>query len=52
VGIGVFRGIGEYKKWYLVKIGDFLLEICIGRGVQKKDFWRYLSISSEIRGIL
>jgi hypothetical protein len=55
-----FIGIGGYKKGYLgknrgylVKIRFFLLlEICIGRGVQQKDFGRYLSISSEIRGII
>jgi hypothetical protein len=51
-GIKGFIGIGGYKKGYLVKIGVFLLERCIGRGVQQKDFGRYLSISSEIRGIL
>jgi hypothetical protein len=37
---------------YLVKIRFILLERCIGMGGQQKDFWRYLSISSEIRGIL
>jgi hypothetical protein len=52
VGYQGFIGIGGYKKGYLVKIGFLLLERCIGRGVQQKDFWRYLSISSEIRGIL
>jgi hypothetical protein len=52
VGITGFIGIGGYKKEYLVKIGFLLLEICIGKGVQQKNFWRYLSISSVIRGIL
>jgi hypothetical protein len=55
---GVYRYWG-YKKGYLVKIKGissknrvFLLEKCIGRGVKKKDFGRYLSISSKIRGII
>jgi hypothetical protein len=52
-GIKGFITIGWYKKGYVVKIGGFLiLKRCIGRGVQQNDFGRYLSISSEIRGIL
>jgi hypothetical protein len=47
-----FIGIRGYKNWYLVKIGFLLMEICIGREVQQNYFGIYLSISSEIRGIL
>jgi hypothetical protein len=47
-----FIGTKEYRKGYLVKIWFFLLEKCIGRGVQQKNFGRYLSIFSEIRSIL
>jgi hypothetical protein len=47
-----FIGIDGYKKGYIVKTRFFLLEICIGKGAQHKDFERYLSIFSEIRGIL
>jgi hypothetical protein len=43
VGIEVFIGIRGYKN------GFILLEKYIGRGVKQKDFWAYLSISSEIR---
>jgi hypothetical protein len=43
-----FIGIGGYKKGVSSKSKGFLLERCIGRGVQQKD----LSIFSEIRGIL
>jgi hypothetical protein len=45
-----FMGIGGHKKGYLVKI--VVSFRCNGRGVQQKDFGRYLSIYSEIRGIL
>jgi hypothetical protein len=38
VGLKGFIGIWGYKKGYLVKIGFLLLERCIGRGVQQKDF--------------
>jgi len=34
------------------KNGVFLMEICIERGDQQKDFGRYLSIYSEIICIL
>jgi hypothetical protein len=51
-GFKGFISIWGYKRGYLVKTWVFLLEICINRGVQQNDFRRYLSISSEIRGIL
>jgi hypothetical protein len=51
-GIRGFIGIGGYKKGYLVKIGVSFIGKMYWEGVQQKDFWRYLSISSEIRGIL
>jgi hypothetical protein len=40
VGIGVFRGIGEYKKWYLVKIRDFFYywKYVLGRVFKKRIF--------------
>jgi hypothetical protein len=47
-----FIGIGGYKKGYLVETWVFLWERCIGRGIQKKYFGRYLLRSSEIRVIL
>jgi hypothetical protein len=47
-----FIGIGGYKKGYLVKKVFLLLEKCIGRRVQQKEFGSYLLISSEIKGIL
>jgi hypothetical protein len=46
-----FIGIEGYKKGYLVKI-TFLVENMYWEGVEHNDFGRYLSISSEIRGIL
>jgi hypothetical protein len=49
-GLKGFIGIAGYKKGYLVKI--VVSFRCNGKGVQQKDFGRYLSICSEIRGIL
>jgi len=47
-GLYILRGI----KWVSNKNKGFLLlERCIGRWVQQKDFGRYLSICSEIRSI-
>jgi hypothetical protein len=40
------------NRGYIVTICFFILKTYIGMGVQQKDFWMYLSISSEIRGII
>jgi hypothetical protein len=45
-----FIGIGEYKR-VSSKNMVFLLERCIGRGIQQNEFGRYLSISSETTSI-
>jgi hypothetical protein len=50
--LGGIKGESGINMGYVVKIGVYLLKICIGRGVQQKDFWRYFSMSSEIREIL
>jgi len=51
-GLKGFIGIGGYKKGYLVKIDDSFIAKMYLKGGSKKDFGRYVPISSEIRGIL
>jgi hypothetical protein len=56
-GMGWFIGIEEYKKGHLENYGIssknkvFIIRKMYWKGVQKKDFGRHFSISSEIRGI-
>ena len=52
MGGGIKKGYILKNKEYIVKKWVFKLELCIGRGTQQKDLGRYLSISSEIMGIL
>jgi hypothetical protein len=47
-----FIDIWGYKKGYLIKIWVCLIGNMHWDVVQQKDFGRYLSISSEIKGIL
>jgi hypothetical protein len=52
-GLKGFICIGGYKKGYLGKKGvSFIGNMYWEGGVQQHDFGRYLSISSEIRGII
>jgi hypothetical protein len=52
VGYRGFIGIGGYKKGVSSKnMGLFYWKYVL-EGGSTKGFWRYLSISSEIRGIL
>ena len=54
IGIGgsIKKGYILKNKEYIVKKWVFKLELCIGRGTQQNDLGSYLSISSEIMGIL
>jgi hypothetical protein len=51
MGVRGFIGMREYKKEYIVKIGVYFIAMMYWEGGSMKVFWRYLSMSSEIRCI-